>query len=415
MSLDIQSVRSRFPALQETVDGKQVVFLDNPAGTQMPQQVIDAITDCLVHYNVNTEVPYGPGDRVTAMTQEARRAAAEFLGSETPDEIAFGNNMTSLAVLLSRSLVHEIKPGDEIVVSHMEHDGNVGPWVLMAEDAGATVRWIDIDPVTYAIDVEDAAVKITPKTKFVALSYAGNGTGSINDVSSVIRLAKAQGAWTFIDAVQYAPHGLVDVTALDCDFLSCSAYKFYGTQVGILYGKQELMKNLRAYTVRPSLSKVPSRWEPGTKNYEGLVGVLAAIDYIAEQGVLYGGATSDAGRRDKLKAAWPVLAAYEQQLAEHLVDGLQAIPGVQIYGIANREDMAKRVATVSFRKEGCTPQQLTETLGAEQIGSRCGDYLAVALIDRLGLQDSGGLTRLGPVHYNTTAEIDRALEVIESA
>jgi selenocysteine lyase/cysteine desulfurase len=214
--------------------------------------------------------------------------------------------------------------------------------------------------------------------------------------------------------VQYAPHGLVDVKALDCDFLSCSAYKFYGTHVGILYGKRELMESLRAYTVRPSLSKLPSRWEPGTKNYEGLAGMLAAIDYIAEQGVLYGDATADSGRRDRLKAGWPVLTAYEQQLAEHLIGGLQSIPGVRVYGITDPNNMAKRVATVSFRKDGCAPQQLTDALGAEQIGSRCGDYLAVALVDRLGPRDVGGLTRLGPVHYNTPEEIDRALEVIDS-
>ncbi len=412
MSFDVDVVRSSFPALKETVDGKPVIFLDNPAGTQLPQMVIDAILDCMVHFNVNTEVPYGPGDRVTAMATEARQAAADLLGSE-PNEIAFGNNMTSLAVLLSRSLVHEVKPGDEIVLSHMEHDGNVGPWVLMAEDAGSTIKWIDIDPVTCAIDVEDAARKITPKTRLVAVSHAGNGTGSINDVASIVEIAKANGALTFIDAVQYAPHGYIDVKTLDCDFLACSAYKFYGPHVGILYGRFELMERLRSYTVRPSVRKQPTKWEPGTKNYEGLAGTLASIDYIAGFGAYFGAAAATDSRRNRLKAAWPVLGGYEQELAEHLVEGLEAINGVKVYGITDKDAMANRVATVSFRKDGRTPLQITQALGAEQIGSRCGDYLAVALVESLGLKDSGGLTRLGPVHYNTRQELDRALEIIE--
>ena len=414
MPYDVQAVRAQFPALKETVDGKPVIYFDNPAGTQVPQKVIDAVTDILIHYNVNTEAPNTASRRSTQLARDARQAAADLLGAD-PDEIAFGNNMTSMAVLLSRGLVHEIKAGDEIVVSHMEHDANVGPWVLMAEEAGATVRWIDIDPDTYAIDVENAKEKINVNTKVVAVSYAGNGTGSINDIASIIDLAKKQGAWTFIDAVQYAPHGLIDVKALDCDFLSCSAYKFYGTHVGILYGKRDLMESLRAYTVRPSLKKLPSRWEPGTKNYEGLAGMLAAIDYLAELGVTYGGASPGADRREKLKSAWPVIIDHEQQLAGRLVAGLQSIPGVKVYGITEPDDMNKRVATVSFRKDGLTPVQLGEALGTEEIHCRCGDYLAVALIDRLGLKDTGGLTRLGPVHYNTFGEVDRAIEVVERA
>jgi selenocysteine lyase/cysteine desulfurase len=218
-----------------------------------------------------------------------------------------------------------------------------------------------------------------------------------------------------IDAVQFAPHGLIDVKALDCDFLSCSAYKFYGTHVGLLYGKRDLMTRIKAYTVRSSLKKLPSRWEPGTKNYEGLVGMLAAIDYIAELGVTYGEASESDGRRNRLKAAWPVITSYEQQLAERLIRGLNTISGLEVYGVTNPDEMDKRVSTVSFRKEGLTPAQLGEALGAEEIHCRYGDYLAVALIDRLGLRDTGGSTRIGPVHYNTFDEIDQAIEVIKKA
>lgn len=413
MSYDVEAVRGQFPALQATVEGKPVVYFDNPAGTQVPKKVISAITDLFLHYNVNTEAPNTASRRATQLAVDARQAAADLLGAD-PDEIAFGNNMTSMTVLLSRGLVHELKPGDEVVLSHLEHDANVGPWVLMAEEAGATVRWIDID-ASGAIDIEHAREIINPKTKLVAVSYASNGTGSINDVASLINLAKAQGAWTFIDAVQFAPHGLIDVKALDCDFLSCSAYKFYGTHVGLLYGKRDLMTRIKAYTVRPSLKKLPSRWEPGTKNYEGLVGMLAAIDYIAELGVTYGEASESDGRRNRLKAAWPVITSYEQQLAERLIRGLNTISGLEVYGVTNPDEMDERVSTVSFRKEGLTPAQLGEALGAEEIHCRYGDYLAVALIDRLGLRDTGGSTRIGPVHYNTFDEIDQAIEVIKKA
>lgn len=414
MSFDVEAVRRQFPALQASVNGKPVVYFDNPAGTQVPQKVIDAINDLLINYNVNTEAPNTASRRTTQMTADARQAAADLLGAES-DEIAFGNNMTSLTVLLSRGLVHELKPGDEVVLSHLEHDANAGPWILMAEEAGATVRWIDIDPETLAIDLEDAGRVINDKTKIVAVSHASNGSGSINDVASIIEIAKAHGALTFIDAVQFAPHGYLDVKSLDCDFLSCSAYKFYGTHVGLMYGKYELMEKIRAYTVRPSLTKQPSRWEPGTKNYEGLVGMMAAIDYLADLGVSHGGAAAEAGRRDKLKAAWPVITGYEQELAERLVGGLNAIPGVEVFGITDPADMEKRVSTVSFRKEGRTPLELGAALGEEEIHCRCGDYLAVALIERLGFSNSGGLTRVGPVHYNTMEEIDKAVEVIERA
>lgn len=414
MTFDIQTVRSYFPALRETGSRKVPIYFDNPAGTQVPQQVVDAVSNYLVGNNANMDAPYEASQRTSRLVQATRQAAADLLGAES-DEIVLGSNMTSLTVSVSRAMSHEIRTGDEIVISRLAHDANAGPWIQLAEDTGATIRWIDVDLDSCTIDIEDAQRKITSKTRLVAVGYASNGSGSINDVAAIINLAKAVGAWTYIDGVQYAPHGLIDVKALDCDFLSCSAYKFYGTHVGILYGKRALLQRLRTYTVRPNYHQSPARWETGTKNYEGLVGALAAIDYLAELGVLFGGAASDADRRTKLIAAWPQLVAHEQLLATRLISGLQAIPAVQVYGVTDPDAMDKRVSTIAFRKATCSPETLSEVLGQEQIASRCGHFLAIDLVDALGLQASGGLNRLGPVHYNSFEEIDHCLEVIEQA
>jgi cysteine desulfurase family protein (TIGR01976 family) len=254
---------------------------------------------------------------------------------------------------------------------------------------------------------------VTRRTKLIAVGYASNASGTINDVKTIVGWARAVGAYTFIDAVQYAPHGLIDVKALDCDFLACSAYKFFGPHVGILYGKREHLRRLRAYRVRPAGEELPGKWENGTKNHEGLAGVVAAIDYIADLGVHYGGALASGNRRDQVRAAWTAIGEYEQMLIERLLEGLEVIPGVRLYGITNRFDWNKRVATVSIRKEGTTPQQLAETLAAQNIFAWNGNFYAYEFSKRLGAEPSGGFLRLGLVHYNTLDEIDRCLRVLE--
>lgn len=409
---DVNAVRQQFPALQELFDGRPGIFFDNPGGTQVPQQVIDAMTDYLVRSNANTHGIFATSRRSDAIIDNARQAAADLLGADT-DEIVFGNNMTSLAFALSRTLVPELKSGDEILVTRLDHDANVSPWLRLAEDTGATVRWADIDTESCTLDMEHLQSLLSVRTKLVAVGYASNAAGTINDVKTIIGWAQAVGAYTFIDAVQYAPHGLIDVKALGCDFLACSAYKFFGPHVGILYGKRVHLQRLRAYRVRPAGEQLPGKWETGTKNHEGLAGVGAAIDYLADLGVRYGNAPTNAPRRAKLQATWQMLEPYEQQLSEKLIGGLQAIPGVRLYGLTNRFELNKRVATVSLRKEGTTPHQLAAALAAQNIFAWEGNFYALSLSERLGVEQSGGFLRLGLAHYNTVEEIDRCLRVLE--
>lgn len=412
--LNVQAIRQQFPALQELYHGKPGIFFDNPGGTQVPQRVIDAISDYLTRRNANTHGVFETSRRTDMVIDQARQAAAALLGAAS-DEVVFGNNMTSLTFALSHSLAAEFNPGDEIVLTRLDHDANVSPWLMMAEDRGVEVRWADIDVENCTIDMTHLQSLINARTKLVAVGYASNASGTINDVQTIIGWAKAVGAYSFIDAVQYAPHGLIDVKALDCDFLACSAYKFFGPHVGLLYGKREHLARLRAYRVRPAGEELPGKWETGTKNHEGIAGVAAAVDYLAAVGVTDGGAPTQASLREKLCAAWPVITAYEQMLVERLIGGLQTIKGIHIYGITSPAEWHKRMATVSIRKEGTTPEALALALAAENIFAWNGNFYALSLTQRLGVEESGGLVRLGLVHYNTVEEIDHCLRILDRA
>jgi len=412
--LDIQWIRRQFPALSEVYNGKPGIFFDNPGGTQVPRRVIDAVTDYYTRRNSNTHGNFATSDLTDQVIDHARQASADLLGADT-QEVVFGNNMTSRTFALMHSLRAEFGPQDEIVVTRLDHDANVAPWLMLGEDTGAKVQFCDVDVENCTLDMEHMQSLINPRTKLVAVGYASNATGTINDVKSVINWAHAVGAYTFVDAVQYAPHALVDVKALDTDFLACSAYKFFGPHLGLLYGKRSHMERLRAYRVRPAGSALPGKWETGTKNHEGLAATAAAIDYIADLGVQFGGAALSDSRRNKLKAAWKVTWQYEQVLIDRLITGLTSIPGVRIYGVTSRFDWDKRVATVSIRKEGLTPQQLQAALSKENIFTWEGNFYAVSIAERLGVEQSGGLVRIGLAHYNTTQEIDKCLEIIERA
>lgn len=412
--LDVHAIRLQFPALQESYNGRQGVFFDNPGGTQVHESVIAAVTDYYTRRNSNTHGVFETSLRSDAVIEHARNAAADLLGA-TPQEIVFGNNMTSLTFALSHALAAEFGPEDEIVVTRLDHDANVAPWLMLAEDTGAQIRWADVDVETCTLDMEHMQSLITPRTRLVAVGYASNAVGTINDVATVVGWAKAVGAYTFIDAVQYAPHGWIDVKALGCDFLACSAYKFYGPHVGILYGKAEHLERLRAYRVRPAGDAIPGKWETGTKNHEGLAGTAAAIDYIASLGVAYGKAPAGASRREKLAAAWPVIHEHELQLMDRLITGLKTIPQVRIYGITERSQWSQRMATVSIRKEGKTPEQLAARLAEHNIFAWNGNFYALSISERLGVEPSGGLVRLGLAHYNTLDEVDRCLAVIDRA
>jgi cysteine desulfurase family protein (TIGR01976 family) len=410
--LDVTNLRRQFPALQESYNNRPAIFFDNPGGTQVPQRVIDAMVDYLTRRNANTHGFFETSIRSDAIIDGARQAAADLLGAQA-DEIVFGNNMTSLAFQLSRSLAREIRAGDEIVVTRLDHDANVAPWVALARDTGASLQVVDIDLETCTLDLDHLHSLITTRTKLVAVGYASNLSGTINDVKTITDWAHEAGAMTFVDAVQYAPHGLIDVKAIGCDFLACSAYKFFGPHVGILYGKAEHLARLHAYKVRPAPDIAPDKWETGTKNHEGLAGVTAAVDYLAELGSIYGRALFSASRREKLQAAWVEIERYEQMLIERLVGGIQLLNRVRVYGITNRADWKSRVPTVSIRKEGTTPDQLAKALAAKNIFAWSGNSYALGLSEALGVEESGGLLRLGLVHYNTLDEIDECLRVIE--
>lgn len=411
---DARFVRPQFPALSERYNGKPAIFFDNPGGTQVHESVIHAMTDYLTRRNANTHGVFATSRLSDETLDYARQAAADLLGA-APEEVIFGANMTTLTFMLSRSLAAEFGPDDEIIVTRLDHDANVWPWVMMAEDTGAQVRWADVDLETCTLDMEHFRSLINERTRLVAVGYASNAVGTINDVQTIIRWAKEVGAYTYIDAVQYAPHGLIDVKALDCDFLACSAYKFFGPHIGLLFGKREHLERLRAYRVRPAGDALPGKWETGTKNHEGMAGAAAAIDYIASLGATYGRASASASRREKLAAAWEVIGAYEYQLMDRLLTGLKAIPRVRIYGVTDRTDWDKRLATVSIRKEGLTPEALAHKLAEENIFVWNGNFYAVSISERLGVEESGGLVRIGLVHYNTIEEVDRCLALIDRA
>lgn len=411
---DVEEVRRQFPALSEQFDGRPAVFFDNPGGTQVHESVIEAMVDYLTRRNSNTHGQFETSRRTDAVIEGAHGAVADLLGCEA-DEVVFGNNMTSLAFHVSRSLARELGPGDEVLVTRLDHDANVMPWALAAEERGARVRWADVDVESGTLDMEDVRRQITEQTRLVAVGYASNATGTINDVGTIMGWAAEAGALTFVDAVQFAPHGLINVKALGCDFLACSSYKFFGPHSGQLYGKRELLERLEAYRVRPAGDRPPDKWETGTQNHEGMAGVTAAIDYLAGLGVEYGGAGPAESQRGKLEAAWKVIGAYERMLTERLIEGLLSVPGIRIYGLTERIDMGRRVATVALRKRGTTPAQLARALAEENIFAWDGNFYALSMSERMGVEGSGGWLRLGLAHYNTVDEIERCVRVLDGA
>jgi cysteine desulfurase family protein (TIGR01976 family) len=409
MTLNVTQIRKQFPSLAQNQDGQPVVFLDNPGGTQVPQAVIDAMVHYLQRDNANHNGVFATSQRSDAMLQEAHQAMADMLGAASADEIVFGPNMTTLTFGLSRAIGQWLKPEDEIVVTHLDHDANITPWVLMARDAGAKVRWVDFNPEDCTLNMKDLEAQISKKTKLVACGYASNAVGTINDVKTIVQWAHKVGALVFVDAVQYAPHGPIDVQALDCDFLACSAYKFFGPHEGILYGKYHLLDKLPAYKVRPAGNQPPYKFETGTQNHEGIAGTLAAVEYIASLA-----ASTKGDRRSRILAGLQAIEAYELMLIEKLVQGLQQIRGLKIYGIIDPSRFSQRVPTVSFRLEGFTPHQVAEYLGKQGIFTWDGNYYALAVTERLDIEKLGGMVRVGLVHYNTVAEIERLVQSLQS-
>lgn len=406
--LDSEWVRAKFPALKQTVNGHQAIFFDGPAGTQVPQQVVDAISDYLLHSNANNCGAFATSKRTDEVIAEARRAMADLLNC-TASEVVLGPNMTTLTFAFSRAIARDLRPGDEIAVTLLDHDANFSPWKAL-EEQGVVVRAVDFDPADCTLDMNDLRAKINSRTRLVAAGYAANAVGTINDVHEIVRLAHEAGALAFIDAVHYAPHGPIDVRELDCDFLACSSYKFFGPHLGIVYGKRHVLERFRPYKVRPQYDTIPDRWETGTQNHECLAGLTAAIDYIAslaERGGRAGGS-----RREALMAAYGIIRAHERELAKQLISGLLAIPGITFYGIAEPARFSERVPTVAIRMREYTPLEIARKLGERGIFTWDGNYYALNLTERLGVEKQGGLLRIGAVHYNTAEEVEQLLSAL---
>ncbi len=407
-TFDIAWVREQFPSLKLQVNGHAAAFLDGPAGTQVPKQVMDAVQNYFLTANANTNGAFLTSRRTDEMILSARAAMADFFNCDR-DEVVFGQNMTTITFALARAIGRELKSGDEIVVTTLDHDANVAPWRAL-EEKGVVIRQVDIRESDCTLDMENLRHKLSAKTKLVAVGYASNIVGTINPVAEITKLAHAAGALMFVDAVHYAPHGLIDVKALDCDFLACSPYKFFGPHMGTLYGKRNHLEKFKPYKVRPATNTPPESWETGTQVQELIAGIGAAVDYIAELG-----RHSDAGvksRRAALQAAYRATHQYESGLLTQLISGLPAIPGMRIFGITDRQRFDERCSTLSFRLGDHHPTKIAAFLGERGIFTWDGNFYALNLSERLGVEQHGGVLRVGLVHYNTAEEVDRLLAAL---
>ncbi len=396
-----------FPALARLIDGKPAIYFDGPAGTQVPQVVIDAIVDYLSHHNANHDGVFATSIESDEILHRAHRAAADFVGSEDTGSVVFGANMTSLTFALSRALARSWKPGDEIVLTRLEHDANFSPWVLAAEERGVSVRYIDIHPEDCTLRLEQFSTTLTDRTRLVAVGCASNAVGTVNPVKQICQWAREAGALSFLDAVHFAPHDLIDVNQWGCDFLVCSAYKFFGPHVGLMYGRRELLESIRPYKLRPAPNDLPGRWMTGTQNHECIAGTTAAIDYIAE----LGDEANSTPRRHALEKAYRDIRAYEQSLLAQLLGGLQEIPELKIWGITDPANLGDRLPTVSITHRTMTPRALAEHLASQGIFVWHGNYYALPLTERIGVEPDG-MVRIGLVHYNTADEIERLLAAL---
>jgi len=404
-ALDIAWVRSQFPSLQTQVNGNTAAFLDGPAGTQVPTQVIHAIRSYLLTSNANTGGAFLTSRRTEEIIAHARAAMADLFHCEK-DEVVFGQNMTTITYAISRSIARELKPGDEILLTTLDHDANYSPWKAL-EEKGVVIRQVDIRESDCTLDLDDLKSKLNEKTRLVAVGYASNSVGTINPVAEITRLAHAAGAMIYIDAVHYAPHGLIDVKALDCDFLVCSPYKFFGPHMGALYGKRQHLQSFRPYKVRPCTDQIPDRWESGTQIHELITGIGAAVEYLAELGRHCDASAKT--RREALAAAYHSTVAYETGIIWRLIEGLKNIPGARVYGITDPQRSAERCSTLSLRIGNHHPTAIATFLGERGIFTWDGNYYALNLSERLGVESQGGMLRIGLVHYNTAEEVDRLL------
>lgn len=411
---NVETVRTHVPAL-----ASGGLFFDNPGGTQVVREVIERMNGYFQQSNANHGGAFRTSRTSDAVTHEARQAVADFLHAARAEEIIFGQNMTSLTLHISRSIARLLNSGDEIVVTRLDHDANIAPWLLIAEDRGCTIRWVDIHPEDCTLNMEQMQQVVNARTKLVAIGYASNAVGTINNVAQAVKLAHSVGALCYIDAVQYAPHKPIDVQALGCDFLACSAYKFFGPHTGILYGKYDLLDRLTAYKVRPAGNEPPDKFETGTQSFESIAGVLGVMEYLTWLGTNFGNEFAHqykgrfSGRALALKQGMAAIEAYELEINKALVTGLKSVPGLHLYGITDLERMQQRVPTFSFTLDTYSPRAIAEALDKDNIYVWDGNFYALSVVDRLGLEGHGGLVRVGAVHYNTKAEIDQLVAALQ--
>ncbi|MEP1612486.1 MAG: cysteine desulfurase-like protein [Roseobacter sp.] len=410
MAFPISEVRSSFPSLALTDNGQPRIYVDNPAGTQMPLSVANAVRDYMLTSASNAGGHFVTSRATDAVWLQAHEDIALFLGARSFREVIIGQSMTSLTFHLSRSICRDFQPGDEIVLSRMEHEGNVGAWLEIAKDKDLTIRWVDFNHETWQIEPDDLATQLGPRTKLVALNYASNMTGSINDIPALTKLAKAQGALVFVDAVQLAPHHLVDVYALGCDFLACSSYKFFGPHLGLLWGRGDLLSALYPYKGRCVSDDIPDRFECGTPQYELLAGLSATVQYFED---IARHETQTADRRALIATAFQMSRDYEEPLTNLLIDGLKHISGVTIYGITNPNRITQRVPTVSIRHASIPPTDIAQALAKANIFVWHGHNYAYEPARSLGLPLDEGVVRIGLSHYNTKEEVEAIITGIE--
>ena len=408
--------RNQFPALKRKENGEQVVFFDGPAGTQVPTCVAEAITHYLLNANSNLHGQFGVSQLSDELLEQSHQAHADFVGGSSGDEIVFGQNMTSLTFAFSRALARTWSPGDEIIVTALDHDANITPWTMAAEDAGVKVHFVDYRPDDFMLDLEDLGNKLNNKTKLVAVGCASNATGGINPVKKVGEMAHEVGAKIYLDAVHYGPHSLIDVKHWGCDFLACSDYKFFGPHLGMLWGKRELLDELTPYKVRPASNETSAKWMTGTQSHESIMGGKACIDYLSNIGKRISGDTEssepDSNRRSHLQSAFQAITEYEQLLSKTLIERFEEIDGLEIIGIRDKSRVTERFPTFSVRHDAISSSELAKQLGEHGIYVWNGNYYALEFSTRMGFEPDG-MVRIGLVHYNTIQEIDRLIEVMQ--
>ncbi|HET6846354.1 MAG TPA: cysteine desulfurase-like protein [Anaerolineales bacterium] len=413
MSLQPALIREQFPSLK-----RADVFFDNPGGTQIARHSLERIQRYLLECNANHEGAFRTSRASDSVLQDARQAMADFLNAPSADEIVFGNNMTTITFNMARALSKRLSPGDEIVITRLDHDANISPWLLTAEDRGCKITWVDFDVEDGTLKLDEFARAMQRRPKIVAFGYASNALGTINPVRQLTQLARQAGALVYVDAVQYAPHGPIDVQQLECDFLVCSSYKFFGPHAAALYGRLDLLRELQPYKVRPATNEAPNKFETGTQNHEGIAGILGAIEYfewLGKQASESGDwrESGFSGRRLTLKQAMTAIRAHEFELSRALIEAIESIPGTRLYGIADARRLEERVPTISFTMEGIDPRRLAERLAEAGFYTWDGNYYALAVTERLGVEDRGGMLRVGAVHYNTLEEVERLRQALD--